>query len=362
MFDQSLRLFNFFGFCFLLVLALGQLAIKKKNFRQWLFAGFYFSIAMMQLSNVNVDTNLHYTFPQLSLIDLPFLFSTGPFLYLLLKDTIQKGANLEKRHLKHFILPGLVFLATLPYYLASADSKRERLLNAFVQRDLMFHESLYIIGLVVLFIYIIMILRSSSSVFNFQIFKEEVSVQHISWVIAASCVVIILALLAIFLQTHIFFRLSSALITLSICLIFIVGHRYPNFYQNFINVMSQAKYRQSHLGKLNVQDVIEKLENLMYKEKIYQTEELSLSTLAEHLDINSHQLSQLLNEVIKMNFSSYVNKYRIEEAKELLLKDPTMNVLSIAYQVGFNSKPSFNRAFSQLTGITPKEYRQRGLK
>ena len=61
-----------------------------------------------------------------------------------------------------------------------------------------------------------------------------------------------------------------------------------------------------------------------------------------------------------MNFNQFLNKYRIEEAKKRL-KDPEENqfvVLKIAYDVGFNSKSTFNTAFKKFTGMSPSQYRE----
>ena len=64
---------------------------------------------------------------------------------------------------------------------------------------------------------------------------------------------------------------------------------------------------------------IKRLKHLMEKEKIYLDENISLQSLAEKLNIPPYQLSQLLNEKIKQSFSDFINTYRIEEAKEILI-------------------------------------------
>ena len=78
--------------------------------------------------------------------------------------------------------------------------------------------------------------------------------------------------------------------------------------------------------------------------------------------ITPHQLSEFINDYVGMNFSSYINNYRVEEAKELLLKEPDRNTLAVGLDVGFGSKPSFNTIFKQKTSLTPSEFRKKGLK
>ena len=58
-----------------------------------------------------------------------------------------------------------------------------------------------------------------------------------------------------------------------------------------------------------------------------------------------------------MNYWTLINKYRIEEAKELLINSPEDSILKIAYTVGYNSKTTFNTTFKKIVGITPSEFR-----
>lgn len=88
--------------------------------------------------------------------------------------------------------------------------------------------------------------------------------------------------------------------------------------------------------------------------------ELSLPLLAQKTGISAHELSYLINEVYRENFYAFVNKYRVQEAKKILLshKLGQLNMLGIAYQAGFNSKTTFNTAFKKWTGQTPTEFLQ----
>ena len=82
----------------------------------------------------------------------------------------------------------------------------------------------------------------------------------------------------------------------------------------------------------------------------------SLSALATHSGYHYVYLSRCFKECVGISFVEYVLAYRINEAKRLLL-ETNLSVLNIAYESGFNSLRSFNRAFKQQSGITPTEYR-----
>jgi AraC-like DNA-binding protein len=95
------------------------------------------------------------------------------------------------------------------------------------------------------------------------------------------------------------------------------------------------------------------------KNKPYLNSELNLRQLAEETGIPSHQLSMLLSIYLNQNFYSFINGFRIEEAKRLLAEEDgtRFNIIEVAYEAGFNSKTTFNTAFKKSEGLTPSEYR-----
>ena len=97
---------------------------------------------------------------------------------------------------------------------------------------------------------------------------------------------------------------------------------------------------------------------------VYRTPGLTIAALAEHLDTPEHRLRALINRRLgHRNFSAYLNRYRIAEAREKLAsrEDVDLPILTIAMDLGYNSLPPFNRAFKAETGITPSEFRSEAL-
>ena len=118
------------------------------------------------------------------------------------------------------------------------------------------------------------------------------------------------------------------------------------------------KYRTSTLDPEKAEKCLENLQRLMEIDKLYRDEELSLDSLAGKLAIAPRYLSQVVNEQFNKNLRDYLNEYRVAEAKEFLARHGKNNhkILGIAFEVGFNSKEVFNRAFKKHTGITPSEF------
>ena len=103
-----------------------------------------------------------------------------------------------------------------------------------------------------------------------------------------------------------------------------------------------------------------KLLRLMQEEKIYEDPELTLTQVAKQLQSNPSFISMVVNRGFGLNFNDFINQFRIEAVKEMLKKGEhkKQTLLGIAYECGFNSKATFNRAFKKVTGLTPKEWVQ----
>ncbi|WP_170948957.1 helix-turn-helix domain-containing protein [Arsukibacterium tuosuense] len=100
-----------------------------------------------------------------------------------------------------------------------------------------------------------------------------------------------------------------------------------------------------------------KLEALK-SQRIYLDRFLNLQTLSDLVGVSQHKMSEYLNSHIGMTFYEYVNKARIEDAKQRLI-DSQQSILDIALDVGFNNKATFNKAFKSFESATPSEFRCR---
>ena len=98
----------------------------------------------------------------------------------------------------------------------------------------------------------------------------------------------------------------------------------------------------------------------MEERKLFRNPELKLELLASELDINTHQLSRLLNERLQKSFNDYVNEYRIKDfIARLGDRDfQHYSMLGLATESGFKSKSTFNSSFKKHTGKTPTQFRK----
>jgi AraC-like DNA-binding protein len=121
----------------------------------------------------------------------------------------------------------------------------------------------------------------------------------------------------------------------------------------------KPKYLKSTLTEKDARGYTQKLLDYMETEKPYLTPSLTINHLSGELGIHPKHISQIINENFNQNFFDFINSYRVEEAKRHLLKGDrsNMNILQILFEVGFNSKAAFNRAFKKYVGMTPREFK-----
>jgi len=105
-------------------------------------------------------------------------------------------------------------------------------------------------------------------------------------------------------------------------------------------------------------EVMERLEHIMQKDRLYRDENLNLTRLSRRLGLPSRQISNAINRSANMNVSQYVNQLRIREACRLL-EETEQSVTSIMLDAGFQTKSNFNREFRRITGLSPVAWRER---
>lgn len=117
-----------------------------------------------------------------------------------------------------------------------------------------------------------------------------------------------------------------------------------------------SRYLKSALTSDDAAEIAVALERAMEQDRLYTDPNLSRTRLAKAVATNPDYLTQTLNEVIGLAFFDYINRWRVREACRLL-GDGDASVTDIAFDVGYNSRSAFYRAFRDITGTTPSDFR-----
>lgn len=123
---------------------------------------------------------------------------------------------------------------------------------------------------------------------------------------------------------------------------------------NFLD--QKEKYADKKINNSEADHILSKLDATMAEGELFHNANLKIGDVAKQLNVAPHYLSQFLNDNLGKSFSLYVNEYRINAAKSLIVSNENYTLEAIGYECGFNSKSTFFSTFKKITGLTPANY------
>lgn len=299
--------------------------------------------------------------------------SIGPLTYFYVRACIQKGFTMKPILWLHF-LPFLIdFLWLTPFFFQPGAEKLSYAADLAYKGD--FHTN----SILTLFKMIHPIVYFSIAAWLIFQYKKHLSnktsaIDHAfhNWVLVFIFIhflpllgLIYFAFFSFGEYTWFFTFFSFFLFSMAVLIAALVK---PELFHAFPHQMplpnsteeKTQKYENSNLQKEQKELYLKKLLNHFENKKPYLSSEFTLADLAEQTQISSHYLSQVINEKLNRNFLDFVNSYRVEAAKKMLVEDDNkqFTILSIAYDAGFNSKSAFYSAFKKHAGTTPSNFRK----
>lgn len=346
---------------------------RRTNERQNLFLKGILLLLMLHLAGELFIASAAFVYaPALAGLELPFKVLLGPALYFYAHATMSPGVAIDKR-IKLLAIAGpiLVIIVMLPFLFMITPAEKLALATPATRDPALWKIAVLtclsttIIFIFYTLVFLAMALKLHSAHLE-QLMERFSEIEHRSlgwfrgvlfiwgsaWLMYAAefslnalglrwfgTGVVLPVLTAIALALFIEKALSQKVLEAS-------EKGAPKDVKNRVALLSEDK----------MQFIASKLERVMKDEKLFLQDDLSLNKLSEAIAESENHISETLSQHLNTNFFVFVNSYRIEHAKELL-RTSDMLVASIAYEVGFKSKSTFNAAFKKLVGETPTAFK-----
>ena len=266
--------------------------------------------------------------------------------------------------LLHLIPTAIIIIAVLPIYLLSAEDKLMVMLQAGEIDRQAYVNYTFIAKLVSVAVYVFLLLRiyfkfiRNNPKFNFMNIRWQKSIIWLGTGYVISYAIYGLIIVDVIPRIEFLYHLQIFFMALMVLYIGFTAYLRPNIFKSDYFETHLYKYKKSGLTTRFSEELKEHLLFLMNEEKIYRKNNINLEELSERLGTTRHNTSQVINEHFNLNFFELINKFRIEEAKEILKNDTEkrLNIIDVAYEVGFNNKVTFNKSFKKILAQTPTQY------
>ncbi|MBF4465809.1 AraC family transcriptional regulator [Flavobacterium sp. LC2016-12] len=306
-----------------------------------------------------------------------FFFLQLPTFYLYVLSVCYSDFKLKPKHLIHGVTFLIANLILMPRFYAVDQEYKISFLSKIGSRpEVQFNHVLMHIQMLFYIVAAFMILRKARKIYleNY----AGASIESLNWLfqftVALSAFYFIALVKNIFKFTeypNISAGLKIGLVLFELFIIFWYLYKALNNPGLFRTIDSKLKLVQDIISeeKNSVQFANEKehhneellkLQHYMMEEKPFLSSSLTIQDISAAIEIPVRDLSLLINHTLEQHFYDFVNTYRVECAMDILKDDSKskLTILEILYDVGFNSKSSFNTAFKKHTGYTPTAYRK----
>jgi AraC-like DNA-binding protein len=346
---------------------------NRQTLTNRLLGAFFLVIALNLIDVFLLRIGVYFTYPSWAGWGacLPLVF--GPLLYFFTLSVIHRDFQMNLKKLVHFIPFFIFFLATEVLYISLPyDTKKKLLTNLFN------HHIAASFAWTSLLILLQFLLYAAASLLQVAQYKKSAG-QHfsnpkstnVSWlyttILFFIVVMLITSLNSALAQTAAekYYLFIFNLVILAV-LVFVVKVFLKALQQSQFFGFKTEEARVASKPPLDPDEVDQRRAivtaaiTYMENNKPYLKPDLSLDELSAMLLLKPRALSQAINDIQQQNFFDFVNRYRIEEAVRMLTNpaDKKITVLEVLYEVGFNSKSSFNTLFKKYTGVTPTEFRK----
>lgn len=357
------KFFDIFSAIFCLIYAL-QTVIIKKNLH--LYDRFFISFLINLGILLTFLGLVAFQLKKAVLLSLPlfsFAFlSLGPNMFLNIRSLVSPNSN--GKHLRHFILPTIFlvsFLLGSILSLYATDTVKTWAIKFNIHLFFsttfifVFQNSWYIAGIIKQF------KAHKENLKKYFTYSEQIELAWLKWHIFGY-ITFIVGMIVINLlpgPSEITSNIHRVFVFIYINFIGINALRQKPIYENHEKPEEVSESKEfSEKQKETIEQLKQRFEILIFQDKLYLDQELTIFKLSKLMDSNTNYLSTLINSTYQLNFANFINKQRVAYARQALLdqSNQQLTIESIGSASGFKSKSSFNAAFKKFTGKTPSEF------
>ncbi len=257
-----------------------------------------------------------------------------------------------------FVLINIV----LNYYLQTPEIANWQDLKLNITHPTIVFRALFLLSYIAQLIYSILLFKNEFSHFNVKLnnfftddFKPRLKWIKISFYSSVLIgVVVIFATLLPSLTFNILFEIGTILFYVGFGLLFI---QYPRFYPKIKSILSE----QIHPVKSNNSITWSMAKESIIAHQLHIKQGVTIEDVAKHLKTSRNSISALINREAGVNFNSWINELRINDAKQIMCEDPSLPIAQISEMVGFSEPSNFSEQFKLVTQHSPKQWRQKNL-
>lgn len=295
----------------------------------------------------------------------------GPLVFFYFRAIAKAKKRLTKQDVLHFV-PFVIFVIVLPLLLGDTLNQRQidyGMLSVFDHRQKIIAPTEYLYSYVFMgqflsfatyLMFSLLLIRKYSIQIRQEYAQINTKVKWLRLFILSFILMFIFTAIFLFLllKTDIYRRHMDYLYVIPVGLLFYaIGYFLVD--ENWAPLEEKRpKYANSTFDQKKRLDYVKKLETLIKEESLYLNPNIRLRDLAKRMDMSSHHLSQLLNQHYNASFFDFINKYRVENAKELIKNHPERILIHIAFDSGFNNKTSFVNSFKKFEQTTPSRFKE----
>lgn len=338
---------------------------KGRRLSNNLLAFFFLSLASGLLDYFLLISGFFDQRTQYAFIFNSLVIFHAPLLLLYTQSLTIAHFRLRPIHLLHalpFVI--IIFLLIIFYYGQSPERQAYTIESVREGKDIV-NIMISVIGLIYILGYLLAVKNRIGKYRKF--IKEQfsnidkINLNWLNFLVNVFLISIVASGIANILRHSQSGLLNEAAIIVSVIglLVFISMVLFKGLHQNEVFLGAVPKTAADSMENGDNESLRKQLNTYLENEKPYLNSNLTLNDLAGQLKISGRQLSTIINIELGKTFFDLINAYRIEEAKKMIKEseDVKMTISEVMYQVGFNSKSSFNTAFKKYTGLTPSEYK-----